>query len=48
MRRTSPVDSEDKGRGYEIDKGVFIQVEDEEIEAIQVESKHCPCRKVTL
>ncbi len=29
-----------KGRGYEVDKGVFIQVEDEEVESLQVESKH--------
>ncbi len=29
-----PVESEDKGRGYEVDKGVFIQVEDDEIEAL--------------
>jgi len=28
------------GRGYEIDKGVYLQVEDEEIEALQVESSH--------
>jgi DNA end-binding protein Ku len=28
------------GRGYEIDKGVYLQVEDEELEAIQVESRH--------
>jgi DNA end-binding protein Ku len=35
-----PVESEDKGRGYEIDKGVFIPVEEDEIEALQVESKH--------
>ena len=35
-----PVESEDKGRGYEVDKGVFIQVEDDEIEALQVESTH--------
>lgn len=35
-----PVDAEHKGRGYEVDKGVFIQVEDDEIEALQVESKH--------
>ena len=35
-----PVDSEDRGRGYEIDKGVYLQVEDEELEAIQVESRH--------
>src|SRR4051812_48462156 len=35
-----PVDSADKVKGYEVDKGVFIQVEDEEIEELQVESKH--------
>ena len=35
-----PVEAEDKGRGYEVDKGVFIQVEDDEIEALQVESTH--------
>src|SRR5262249_42894823 len=31
---------EDKGRGYEVDKGVFIEVDDDELEAIQVESRH--------
>ena len=35
-----PVDSADKGRGYEIDKGTFIPVDDEEVEALQVESTH--------
>ena len=35
-----PVEAENKGRGYEVDKGVFIQVEDDEIEALQVESSH--------
>jgi len=35
-----PVDAEDKGRGYEIDKGVYIEVDDDELEAIQVKSKH--------
>lgn len=35
-----PVEAEDKGRGYEIDKNVFIQVEEEELEALQVESSH--------
>src|SRR5258708_39845179 len=38
--RREPVDAEDKGRGYEIDKGVYIEVDDNELEAIQVESKH--------
>jgi DNA end-binding protein Ku len=35
-----PVETGDKGRGYEVDKGVFIPVDDEEIEALQVESTH--------
>ncbi|MCC6889505.1 MAG: Ku protein [Hyphomicrobiales bacterium] len=34
------VEAENKGRGYEVDKGVFIPVEDEEIEALQIESTH--------
>ena len=35
-----PVEAEDKGRGYEVDKGVYIEVDDDELEAIQVESRH--------
>jgi len=35
-----PVEAEDKGRGYEIEKGVYVEVEDDELEAIQVESRH--------
>ena len=35
-----PVDAADKIRGYEVDKNVYVQVEDEEIEALQVESNH--------
>src|SRR5579864_1737028 len=35
-----PIDPEDKGRGYEVDKGVYLQVEDEELDAIAVESSH--------
>ncbi len=35
-----PVDAADKGRGYEVDKGVYIQIEDDEVEALQIESKH--------
>src|ERR1044072_7540026 len=35
-----PVEAADKGRGYEVDKNVYVQVEDEEIEALQVESNH--------
>ena len=29
-----PIDPDDKGRGYEVDKGVYLQVEDEELDAI--------------
>ena len=35
-----PVEAADKVRGYEIDKNVYIQVEDEEIEALEIESNH--------
>ena len=34
------VDKEDKGRGYEISKGKYVEIEPEEIKAIQVESTH--------
>src|ERR1017187_10639672 len=32
------VDAADKVRGYEVDKGVYIQLDDEEIEGLEVES----------
>jgi DNA end-binding protein Ku len=35
-----PVESQDKGRGYEYAKNAYIQVEDEELDAIAVESNH--------
>jgi DNA end-binding protein Ku len=35
-----PVESSDKGRGYEFAKGEYIQVEDEELEAVAIESNH--------
>src|SRR3984893_6388662 len=35
-----PVDKEDIGRGYEIGKGQYLQIEDEEIEKIRIESTH--------
>jgi DNA end-binding protein Ku len=35
-----PVEPGDKGRGYEVAKGQYLMVEDEELEAIQVESTH--------
>jgi DNA end-binding protein Ku len=34
------VEREDRGRGYEFGKNEFIQIKDEELEAIQVESTH--------
>jgi DNA end-binding protein Ku len=34
------VEGTDKGRGYEVDKGVYIQVDDEELEALEIESNH--------
>ncbi len=36
----APVEKEDVGRGYEIAKGQYILVEDEEIEKIRIESTH--------
>ncbi len=35
-----PVGTEDKGGGYEYSTGAFILVEDEELEAVQIESSH--------
>src|SRR5436190_5476139 len=35
-----PVEADDKAKGYEVEKGVYIEIEDDEIEALQVESKH--------
>jgi DNA end-binding protein Ku len=35
-----PIDAENKGRGYEVDRNIYIQIEDEEIENLQVESTH--------
>jgi DNA end-binding protein Ku len=35
-----PVDGHEKARGYEIGKGQFLLVEDEELEAIEIESTH--------
>ena len=36
----SPVDREDIVRGYEIGKGQYLQVEDDELEKIEIESTH--------
>ena len=35
-----PVDKEDKSRGYEISKGQYVEVEPDEIKAVQIESTH--------
>src|SRR5262245_47806912 len=34
------VEREDVGRGYEVGKGEYLQIEDEEIEKVQIESTH--------
>ena len=36
----APVDKEDIGRGYEIGKGQYLLVEDEELEQVKIESSH--------
>src|SRR5438270_521536 len=35
-----PVESADRGRGYEVAKNEFILIEDEELEALEIESNH--------
>jgi DNA end-binding protein Ku len=35
-----PVDNEDKGRGYEYSKNAYIPVDDDELDAIAIESTH--------
>ena len=35
-----PVEAADKGRGYEYAKGAYVQVEDEELDAVAIESNH--------
>jgi DNA end-binding protein Ku len=35
-----PVEAEDKGRGYEVAKNTYVMVEDEELDAVAVESNH--------
>jgi DNA end-binding protein Ku len=34
------VESDQKGRGYELSKGEYVEIEKEELEAVQVESNH--------
>jgi len=35
-----PVEAEDKGRGYEYAKGAYIEVDDDELDAVAIESNH--------
>jgi DNA end-binding protein Ku len=35
-----PVDADEKGRGYEIAKGKYVEIEPEELEAVEIESTH--------
>jgi len=35
-----PVDREQKGRGYELAKGKYVEIEAEELEAVEIESTH--------
>ena len=35
-----PVDSDDKGRGYEYAKNAYLMIDDEEMDAIAIESNH--------
>jgi DNA end-binding protein Ku len=35
-----PVPKEDKGRGYELSKGHYVPIAEEELEAVQIESTH--------
>jgi len=35
-----PVETEDQVKGYEVGKGEFIQIEDDELKAVQIESNH--------
>jgi DNA end-binding protein Ku len=34
------VDKEHKGRGYELSKGKYVEIEEEELQAVQIESTH--------
>ena len=34
------VDKDDKGRGYELSKGKYVEIDEDELEAIQIESTH--------
>lgn len=34
------VDRDEKGRGYELSKGLYVEIEEEELEAVEIESTH--------
>src|SRR4029450_6501147 len=34
------VESDQKGRGYELKKGEYVEIDKEELEAVQIESNH--------
>src|SRR3979411_2264268 len=34
------VDSDEKGRGYELSKGKYVEIEEDELKAVEVESTH--------
>lgn len=34
------VDSDDKGRGYELSKGRYVEIDEDELEAVRIESTH--------
>src|SRR5258705_12872697 len=35
-----PVETEDKGKGYEVSKNQYMLIEDQELEALEIESNH--------
>ena len=34
------VDKEEKGRGYEVSKGRYVEIEEDELKAVEIESTH--------
>jgi non-homologous end joining protein Ku len=48
VKSGSVVDVHDKGRGYEIGKGQFLLIEEEVLEAIEIESTHWGCAEKLL
>src|SRR5215212_6395812 len=35
-----PVESDEKGRGYELSKGRYVEIEEDELKAVEIESTH--------